>query len=57
MTKLRKEEKKVLGGGNVNCEVGITLISLIVTIIVLLLLAGVSVMMLAGDNRYFATGN
>ena len=30
---------------------GITLIALVVTIIVLLILAGVSIMMLAGDNN------
>ena len=30
---------------------GITLITLVVTIIVLLILAGVSISMLAGDNR------
>jgi len=30
---------------------GITLIALVITIIVLLILAGVSVAMLAGDNR------
>ena len=33
---------------------GITLIALVVTIIVLLILAGISISMLSGDNRYFA---
>lgn len=32
---------------------GITLISLVVTIVVLLILAGVSIGMLTGDNRTF----
>ena len=31
---------------------GITLIALIITIIVLLILAGISISMLSGDNRY-----
>ena len=34
-------------------ENGITLIALIVTIIVILILAGVSIMMLTGNNRNF----
>lgn len=50
MIKVRKGEKQVHGGGKINYEVGITLISLVVTIIVLLILAGVTVMMIAGDN-------
>lgn len=33
-------------------EKGITLVALIVTIIVLLILAGVSIAMLTGENRY-----
>lgn len=36
-------------------EKGITLIALIVTIIVLLILAGVSIAMLTGQNRNFDT--
>ena len=43
--------KKQKNGGNS----GITLIALVITIIVLLILAGVSIMMLTGDNRYFNT--
>ena len=34
---------------------GITLIALVITIIVLLILAGVSIAMLTGNNRYFNT--
>ena len=34
---------------------GITLIALVVTIIVLLILAGVSIAMLTGNNRHFNT--
>lgn len=33
-------------------EKGITLIALVITVIVLLILAGVSIAMLTGDNRY-----
>lgn len=36
-------------------EKGITLIALIVTIVVLLILAGVSIAMLTGQNRYTCT--
>ena len=32
---------------------GITLIALVVTIVVLLILAGISISMLTGQNRYF----
>ena len=32
---------------------GITLIALVITIIVLLILAGVSISLLLGDNRYY----
>ena len=35
---------------------GITLIALVVTIIVLLILAGISIQMLTGDNRNIKTG-
>ena len=34
---------------------GITLIALVITIIVLLILAGVSIAMLTGNNRHFNT--
>ena len=37
-------------------ESGITLIALIITIIVLLILAGVTIATLTGDNRYFISG-
>ena len=47
----KKEIKKKLK----NRQQGITLIALIVTIIVLLILAGVSIAMLTGNNRYFKT--
>ena len=36
---------------NINKNRGITLIALVITIIVLLILAGVSIAMLTGDNR------
>ena len=36
---------------NLNTKNGITLIALVVTIIVLLILAGISIMMLTGQNR------
>ena len=36
-------------------ENGITLIALVITIIVLLILAGVSIAMLTGQNRYTCT--
>lgn len=36
-------------------EKGITLIALIVTIVILLILAGVSIAMLTGQNRYTYT--
>ena len=36
---------------------GITLIALVITIIVLLILAGVSIAMLTGENRYTNTNN
>ena len=47
----KKETKK----GRKNREKGITLVALIVTIIILLILAGVSIAMLTGDNRHFNT--
>ena len=36
-------------------KIGITLISLVVTIVVLLILAGVSIAMLTGENRNIIT--
>ena len=36
-----------------NKSTGITLIALVITIIVLLILAGISISMLSGDNRYY----
>ena len=45
MSNLRKEKN------NLKDKKGITLIGLVVTIIVLLILAGVSIMTLTGDNR------
>lgn len=36
---------------NINKNRGITLIALVITIIVLLIIAGVSIAMLTGDNR------
>ena len=38
-------------------ERGITLIALVITIIVLLILAGVSIAMLTGDNGILTQGN
>lgn len=36
---------------------GITLIALVITVIVLLILAGISITMLTGDNRNFTENN
>lgn len=36
-------------------EKGITLVALVITIIVLLILAGVSIAMITGQNRYSCT--
>ena len=36
-------------------EKGITLIALVVTIVILLILAGVSIAMITGNNRYIIT--
>ena len=47
MKKLKKENKVKIERKN---EIGITLIALVITIIVLLILAGVSIVMLTGDN-------
>lgn len=47
----RKESKKVLRFQKTKKEKGITLIALVITIIVLLILAGVTIATLMGDNR------
>ena len=44
---------KLKNNENFNNNLGITLISLVITIIVLLILAGVSIAMLTGDNRNY----
>ena len=44
---------KMQGFRRVKKEKGITLIALVVTIIVLLILAGVTIATLTGDNRNF----
>ena len=49
--KNKEELKKKLK----NKQQGITLIALVITIVVLLILAGVSIAMLTGNNRYFNT--
>ena len=49
MDLIMKKLKEELKYGNI----GITLISLVVTIIVLLILAGVTIATLTGDNRNF----
>ena len=40
-----------------NTNKGITLIALVITIIILLILAGISIGMLSGDNRNFTESN
>ena len=37
------------------CEKGITLIALVVTIIILIILAGISISILTGQNRNYTT--
>ena len=49
---MEKQVKKKIKGNN-----GITLIALIITIIVLLILAGISLNMLTGDNSIFKRSN
>ena len=52
MLKSRKKQLIIqIGGRDKNKELGITLIALVIAIIVILILAGVSIMMLTGDNR------
>ena len=48
-----KEGKSMNFKGKIYEKSGITLIALVVTIIVLLILAGVAIAMLTGDNRNF----
>ena len=57
-----EEEKKIpKGRGKIKMvekrklTSGITLIALVITIVVLLILAGVSIAMLTGNNRHFNT--
>ena len=57
-----KEKTKLVKGGiknmlriNFKQSKGITLIALVITIIVLLILAGVSIAMLTGENRNINT--
>ena len=50
--KIKREEKPKKKLKN---KQGITLIALVITIVVLLILAGVSIAMLTGNNRYFNT--
>ena len=50
--KLKRGGKKIMRIG-MKRERGITLIALVVTIIVLLILAGISISMLTGQNRNF----
>ena len=49
--KAEKTKKKI----NFKNKKGITLIALVITIVVLLILAGVSIAMLTGNNRHFIT--
>ena len=57
--KIQKEKTKLKEGEDkkmrfrVKGTKGITLIALVVTIIVLLILAGISISMLTGQNRHF----
>lgn len=48
--KINKKENKNLKNNNY----GITLISLVVTIIVLLILSGISISLISGNNRNFS---
>ena len=53
----QKKMKEVLNSLKKNLSGGITLIAFVVTIIVLLILAGVSISMLTGNNGILRTGN
>ena len=51
---MKNREKDISGGVNwqiIKENSGITLIALVITIIVLLILSGVTIAMLAGENR------
>ncbi len=56
-TKERKKEFMVRIGLKNKANNGITLIALVITIIVLLILAGVTIATLMGDNRNINKGN
>ncbi len=53
----KKEEVKAIHLANTNKTKGITLIALVITIIVLLILAGVSISMLTGENGILKRAN
>ena len=48
--KEKPNRKTVLTKVNLECEKGITLIALVITIIILLILTGISISMLTGEN-------
>ena len=48
-----KEQQKKVNLKRENWQKGITLIALVISIIVLLILAGISIAMLTGQNRNF----
>ena len=52
---MNRKEEKTKKKINIKNKKGITLIALVITIVVLLILAGVSIAMLTGNNRYFNT--
>ena len=53
---MEKRQKKIEFNRKGKCEEGITLLVLVITIIVLLILAGISISMLTGQKRYSPTG-
>lgn len=52
-TNLKKKERIILTMKNSINQKGITLIALVVTIVILLILAGVSISMFLGNNRSY----
>jgi len=54
--KMEKQQKKMNFKRSGKLEEGITLIALVVTIIVLLILVGISISMLTGENRNIKKG-
>ena len=52
---MNRKEEKTKKKINIKNKKGITLIALVITIIVLLILAGVSIAMLTGQNRHINT--